>query len=213
MLSVKNPLTLDSPCLTRNELVTLSGFRLPARAGRQNVPGLTLEQVRTLERYGAFQDFTLHPSRKHDVVLVWGRRKRGQRRLYSMRDVLVARLVAWMLRDGLTMREAILLVRGSSVRVTLSASTAEVVYAWRWGANPATGAAMSFADVKRFSELRNGYSQPNREWQFPLEWLGFGRDVLPRVRKLREQQPTIVTHRRPMTPAEIVAEGAQQVAL
>ena len=205
---MKNPLTLDSPCLTRNELVTLSGFRLPVRAGRQNVPGLTLEQVRTLERYGAFQDFTLHPSRKHDVVLVWGRRKRGQRRLYSMRDVLVARLVAWMLRDGLTMREAILLVRGCFVRVTFSASTAEVVYAWRWGANPVTGAAMSFADMKRFSGVRG-----DQEWLFPLEWLGFGRDVLPRVRKLREQQPTIVTHRRPMTPAEIVAENAQQVAL
>ena len=196
-------LTFDAPCVTRAELLAFSGFRLPHAAADVVVPPLSTERLRTAERYGLFDNVAGVWNGSNGATVQWVARRgrQGDARLYTIRHVAVARLIAWMQRDGLKIREIALILRGpASVAATLRASNAEAVYVYRVGESVADGACASMQMLKGMKPVDPAIG---RQWLFPLAWLGMNGEVLPRVQKIRERKP-YVWNRRPMTPAEIV---------
>jgi hypothetical protein len=204
-------LDLQTPCITRAELVRLSEFRLPvaaltkyvpegtkpprgrkAREALRHVPGLSYEQVRASERRGLFDPFVVVPAGAGRPLAEWIRwtpRARGDVRLYSLLDVAVARLLAWLLCDGFTAYEARRIIRddaGGLVRVTMGAETADGVYIWRIHGHPANGwcdrANQPFAPMD---------PEIGSQWFYPLAWLGIKGDALPRIRKYLRQSPDV----------------------
>jgi hypothetical protein len=205
---------LTAPCVTRAELIRLSAFTLPAAAVRhlpkgdravaRRVPGLTREQVRAVAYYGLFDAFQVKNSKARDWWILWKPRRRGDTSLYCTLDVMTARLVAWMRRDGLTMARIALLLRGeASARALMLSDTAESLSAWQIGRGFG-GCVVPFG-----GSLNPG--RHGREWTFPIAWLGLTTNILPRIHTLREANPNIVWRRRSL-PVEQVAEMQQRTA-
>src|SRR5688572_13210697 len=104
--------------VTRRELMRLSGFKLPAAGGGRRIPPLTYEQVRHFERRGCFDDYRLKATTEGRVLPIWKPWPRGSARLYSLEDVLTARLIAWLLLDGMPHAAIVETLRGpSNVRI------------------------------------------------------------------------------------------------
>src|SRR5687768_720076 len=132
---------LHKPCLTRSELIRLSKFELPrgVKDRKRRIPGLTLEQVRYFERHGCFDNWRLKylPEKDH-VLVVWKPRRRGATALYTIHDLGIARLCAWMLTDEVPHRVIVDAIRGrAAVRITILAESANEVVVTRkaqaWG--------------------------------------------------------------------------------
>jgi hypothetical protein len=207
---------IETPCVTRGELVQLSAFKLPVaavkhlpakeREAARTIPGLTVEMVRTCERYGLFDDFRLKVSRDRGYWFLWKRRKRGETRLYTVLDVAVARLVSWGRASGLTMRELALLIRGrSDVRALIAADGAESVYAYRIGRTFEGGCVVP---AENRGLLRLSDPGIGQEWDFPIAWLGLNGNLLPKVQKLRAVHPEVWRHRWVEPSAVMTAEAA-----
>jgi hypothetical protein len=202
-------------CVTRGELARLSEFQLSAVAVKslpkkdrefaRTIPALTIEVIRTCERYGLFDDFRFKQTRIRGNWFLWKRRKRGETRLYTVLDVAVARLVAWGRATGLTIREMALLIRGQSdVRALIAADGAESVYAYRIGRTFAGCVVPVGEKVKRIDDPQIG-----EDWIFPIAWLGLTGSVLPRVRKMREVHPAVWRHSW-VTPDHVIATEAKR---
>jgi hypothetical protein len=205
---------IDTPCVTRAELIRLSEFTLPAaavkdlpkgdRAVARRVPGLSYEQVRTCGYYGLFDDVLVKNTRQRGNWILWKPRRRGDTSVYTVRDIATARLVSWMRRDGLTMREIAMVLRGAPmVRATMIAEVADHVYVSRIGRS-IDGCVVPAGDTYPPTQF-------GRFWTFPLAWLGIKNNVLPRVRKMRSVSPNVVWRRRSV-PVERVMIMQQEAA-
>jgi hypothetical protein len=211
--------------VTRPELMRLSGFTLPmasipadqrARLGpvavrdRLTVQPRSTDQIRTLERHGLLDLFI--PKRRSrtqpvgEVLIIWHRpkRKRGDSALYSLLDVVTARLVGWMLKTGLpysTVRDAL---RGQgSARATLLYALDHVPGAMLT-VNETSALVLGKDQLRQLDAI----GTPKPRQLFPLAWLGLERDVLPRIQKMRTDKPDVMRWRQEWPAAVLQKERA-----
>jgi hypothetical protein len=214
--------------VSRPELMRLSGFTLPmasipadqrARLGpvavrdRLTVQPRSTDQIRTLERHGLLDLFIPKQRTRTapvgQAIIIWRRpaRRRGDSALYSLLDVATARLVGWMLRDGLSYSVVRDALRGAaSARATL----------W-WALEHLPGAMLMVSEraalVLGPDQLREldaaAPSVPLKPRKlFPLAWLGLERDVLPRIQKMRTDKPDVIRWRQEWPAAVLQKERA-----
>jgi hypothetical protein len=206
--------------VTRPELMRLSGFTLPmasipveqrARLGpvalrdRLTVQLRSTDQIRTMERHGLLDLFV--PKRRArtqlagEAFIIWRRpkRRRGDPALYSLLDVATARLVGWMLKEGLPY---------SVVRDALRGQGAARATIW-YALEHVPGAMLMVDDVQALvlgpdhvRQLAPSASQK----LFPLSWLGLERDVLPRIQKMRAEKPDVIRWRQELPAAVLQKE-------
>lgn len=211
---------------TRAEALPLTGFRLPlasippelrarlsatAIRDRLTVPARTADQMRTLERHGLCDQFIAknrkQPKPNDSVFVLWRRpkRRRGDVALYSLLDIATARLVGWLLKEGLSYGVVRDVLRGpGGVARALLMYAIEEVPGAVLAISPYGGAIYSPEG------LRDSRSRaPDVAYrEFPLAWLGIKTDVLPRLSKTRETHPTVTRWRQEVTPASLHLERA-----
>jgi DNA-binding transcriptional MerR regulator len=179
------------------------------------VPGLSYEQIRTLERHGLFDDYLLKHRRKDgEAFVLWKPRRRGDTRLYTVRDLFVCRLAAWMLHAGVSMQElATVLRREGEAAVTFQAPGAETVFVCRhatgrpWSAGASASLSEAAAFHRRAVEDWAASGLPADAllwWSFPLAYLGY-RQTLPKLQKEIERAP-VVRWNHEWQPTELHAE-------
>jgi hypothetical protein len=179
---------------------------------RLTIPPRTVDQLRTLERHGLCDGFIAkdrkRPTAGSSVLLLWHRpkRRRGEVALYSLLDVATARLVGWMLKEGLSLNLVRQVLRGPD-------QTAGALLLWALEHVPGatlvlstggSGFIMSAADLREPDRRVPGFYVH----RFPLAWLGLERDVLPRLQKMREDKPEVIRWRQAVAPAVLHAEAA-----
>ena len=176
---------------SRRELSRLSAFTLPNGA---KVPGLSVPVIRTAERHGLIGSALLgfkEIKGKPLALSVWRRRKRGEVRVYTVVDVMVARLLAWLLSDGWTMQ---------------TVSRMALTWCWRYslelfikGNDPTSelvvsdghdvsvmGAALSGNEAGR---LERSAGEHGAVYRYPLRMLGISGGSLSRLQKSKALQP------------------------
>lgn len=209
----------------------LSGFTLPvasvpadvrgklsptALRDRLTVPPRSVDQMRTLERNGLFDEFMMKRRQRSapvgELVILFRRprRKQGDVATYGVVDIAVARLVGWLLKSGVpfgTVKDALRGHKGGA-RALLIAAVDNI-----------PGAMLMLSDGGGCIVSPELLAQWDREFLgrrdrqlFPLAWLGMGSDVLPRLQKYRERQPEVVRWRQSMTPEDLHAKQVAQVA-
>lgn len=206
---------LHTPCLTRHRLMDLSGspsFRLPAAAkGRtREIAALSYEQVRYFERHGCFDDYLLRFGPRTDFV--WKPRPLGATALYTLLDLAIARLCAWMLQEGVPHKVIVEVLRGQpSGRVTIAAPNADhvlVVDETAWMIPEGKGADDIAAMYATFGRPLT----PENTKRFPIAWLGITEKFVSGLQKELERS-TVPLWNRHLTPAEALTLQEKRAAL
>jgi hypothetical protein len=207
--------SLLSTFLTRRQLMAWSGFLLPSaavahlplaeRAAARVVPGLTYEQIRTMQRRGLFDAFRPKLGRDGVPMVQWTARRRGDTWLYTPHDVLMCRLAAWMLARGLSMQRIAYVLRVEDARATMLAPNAGTLFVWSYG-REFRGLVLGPDEERRVDEAFAGVPA----MRFSLAFVG-GRAFEQRVQRAWLRQ-RVTRWNQDWSPAALLAEQQRRVA-